>query len=207
MAEQEGVIKYQLTHEDAPLPSGINSSELNNWRAKLSEVGLIGQDPARYDGYGFGNLSQRYAPGGFVITGSQTGELPELGASQYAWVKSADTSQNAIISLGETKPSSEALTHAAVYDTCPQVQFIFHAHSPDIWVKGSELGVPVTEDVPYGTPEMAREVTRLLNEPGGQEPGIFTMRGHEDGVVAYGATAREAGSRLLEFLCKARSLS
>ena len=52
------------------------------WRALLYQHKLIGQDPMRYGGYGYGNLSVRLAPydappalRAFIISGSQTGEL------------------------------------------------------------------------------------------------------------------------------------
>ena len=52
---------------------------------------------------------------------------------------------------------------------------------------------PATEpDVPYGTPEMAREVQRLFRETDVRNWKIFAMAGHRDGIVAFGHDFREA---------------
>ena len=206
MAEQEGVIKYQLDHEAQDLTDGIDLTDLTHWRSELLRLGLVGQDPGRYDGFGFGNLSQRLALGGFLITGSQTGEIRQLGREHYAWVTNAVTAANRITSQGLTKPSSEALTHAAVYDASSEAQFIFHAHSPEIWQAGARLGLPVTANVAYGTPEMAEEVSWLFADSDVATRGLFIMAGHEDGVVAFGATAELAGHRLIEALQAARKV-
>jgi hypothetical protein len=46
--------------------------------------------------------------------------------------------------------------------------------------------------VPYGTPEMAREVQRLFRETDVRNWNIFAMAGHGDGIVAFGRDFREA---------------
>lgn len=196
MAEQEGVIKFRLDHTDISLEEDIDLSALSQWRAKLLERGLIGQESRRYDGLGFGNLSMRWNDG-FLITGSQTGHIKSLSLDHYAMVDRADPSQNFIASRGQVEPSSESLTHAAVYAGLSDVKFVFHAHSPEIWSKGRALGFPATRDVLYGTPEMADEVKRLLMFEVRRATPIFTMAGHADGVVSFGTTADEAGQTLL----------
>lgn len=201
MAEQEGVIKYQLDHRQTPLPEDIDFEPLVLWREKLVECGLVGQDPARYDGYGFGNLSMRLGEG-FLITGSQTGEVKDFRAEHFAWVQQAFPEENRVTSIGATPPSSESLTHAAVYAALPDACFVFHAHSPEIWRKAGSLKIPQTAPVPYGTPEMAREVARLLSLDDTRAQKIFTMAGHEDGVMTFGATAVEAGEALLRALAR-----
>ena len=69
------------------------SREINAWRKILYMTQLIGQDPARYGGFGYGNISQRLAPFDaaerqrrFVISGTQTGELADLTEEHYATV-------------------------------------------------------------------------------------------------------------------------
>ena len=81
-----------------------------------------------------------------------------------------------------------------------------HAHSPEIWHNAAALGVPMTADVPYGTPEMAAEVRRLFVESDLAQKRIFGMAGHEDGVVTYGATAEAAGFAMLTYLVRALQL-
>ncbi|TNE56747.1 MAG: class II aldolase/adducin family protein [Alphaproteobacteria bacterium] len=203
MAEQEGVIKFHLDHQDEQLPEGFDVEPIVLWRRKLMECGLVGQDPSRYDGYGFGNLSMRVEEG-FLITGSQTGEVLDFLREHFAWVHAASPDENRLASIGQTSPSSESLTHAAVYEALPEANFVFHAHSPDIWRKSSELRLPQTKPVPYGTPEMAREVVRLLMLEETRDQKIFTMAGHEDGVMSFGKTAIEAGEVLLSALWRAQ---
>ena len=91
--QAEGVIKFDLQFRTAEPVAMDALLELNRWRSILWKHNLIGQDPARYDGYGFGNVSLRTGPGGqecgrreFVISGTQTGELEKLDNSHYAIV-------------------------------------------------------------------------------------------------------------------------
>ncbi len=210
---QEGTLKFQLRFTPAP-PVDIRAhGELNAWRRILYLLQLIGQDPARYEGFGFGNISQRIAPFDappalrrFIITGTQTGGLPHLTAEHYAIVTECRPELNLIVAEGPIKPSAESLTHGSVYALDGNTRFVMHAHSPDIWRRAHQLDIPTTrEDVPYGTPEMAAEVARLFAETDVATRRIFCMGGHEDGVITFGATAEEAGSVMLT--CLARALA
>ncbi len=203
MAEQEGVIKFNLTYEQAPI-DGVDVAEVSAWRSLLKDLGLIGQTPSRYDGYGFGNISQR-CPGGFVISGTQTGHLDRMTLDDYALCSHWDLSQNAVRAHGQVKPSSESLSHAAVYDAHPEVTCALHVHSPDIWQRARDMNIAVTDKaVPYGTPEMAQEVRLHIREM--PLPGIFSMGGHEDGVFTFGRSLAEAGALMVEKLAQARAL-
>ncbi len=62
-------------------------------------------------------------------------------------------------------------------------------------------------DVPYGSPEMSREVRRLFAETDVYARGVFAMGGHQDGLVAFGTTVAEAGGRLLSLNERALELS
>lgn len=171
---------------------------------------LIGQDPARYDGAGFGNVSQRTEPqeGIFVITATQTGGIPKLNPHEhYALVTAYDLTANCVEALDYMAPSSEAMIHAAVYDCNSSVQAVFHAHTPYIWEATEVLEIPATKpDVEYGTPAMAREVERLLRETDVRAKGIFSMLGHQDGIMTFGSTPQEAGKIILAYLAKALDL-
>jgi len=210
--EQEGVIKFKLDYESGP-PSGHAEAvrTLSAWRRLMVLAGLMGQAPDPYDGYGFGNISCRvppyYAPPRarlFLISGTQTGRLSDLGPEHYALVSACAPRENRVCALGPVLPSSESMTHGAVYAQDPGIRFVIHGHSPDIWGQARVLGLPVTrEDVPYGTPEMAREVQRLFHDTDVRRLGVFAMGGHLDGIVAFGATAREAGAALMDCLARA----
>lgn len=195
MTEQEGVIKFHLDHESRPLSDiDIDIEELVFWRTILMQQGMIGADPNRYDGYGFGNMSRK-TDDGFLITGTQTGEIEKLGLHDFAKVGDCDVSKNAVSSIGSTAPSSESLTHAAVYQCSETITHVFHVHSPDIWHARDRLSIASTDaSIPYGTPEMANAVIGIVNN----DQGVFCMSGHEDGVVGFGDSAEEVVTSLLK---------
>ena len=205
MTEQEGVVKYSLTYESADLMTAAMIQELNPWRKILFQLALIGQDPSRYGGLGFGNVSRRSGESNaFVVTGTQTGHLPDLDSSHYCLVTDCDTKNNHLLAKGSVKPSSEALTHAAFYQADTRINCVFHAHSPDIWNRAEELAIQTTpEHIAYGTPEMAQEVSRLLKEGRFSKNKILIMKGHKDGVISFGANEEEAGASLIYALAKA----
>jgi ribulose-5-phosphate 4-epimerase/fuculose-1-phosphate aldolase len=206
MNETEGVIKYQLHHTDMPLANDIDTTGLNAWRTVMFKLNLIGQNPHRYNGYGFGNISQRLSTSDlqFIISGTQTGHLSVLSRHDYCQVRQASPQTNEIVSCGECKPSSEALTHASVYLQNPQIQAVIHVHCPEIWQHTHDLNLAHTAaDIAYGTPEMAEAVTELFKSAHWQQTTVFTMLGHEDGVVAFGNSLKQAGCALITQLALA----
>lgn len=214
MASIEGVIKFQLKYEAAPPLPGELLREISAWRTLMYQTQLIGQDPGRYGGFGFGNISMRltpyYAPAErrrFVISGTQTGGLVELTPEQYATVLEFHPAENLVVAEGPVRPSAESLTHGAVYAVDPELRWVLHAHSPHIWRHAAALEIPITgESVAYGTPQMAEEVARLFQETHVEARRLFSMGGHEDGIVAFGRTAEEAGQALLTALARAYQL-
>jgi len=207
---EEGVIKFDLQYTASGTVAYNALSELNAWRHILWQLALLGQDPERYAGYGFGNVSQRIppldAPAGkrrFIISGTQTGGMETLDPSHYAVIKAYDTETNRVIAEGPVKPSSESLTHGMIYNLDTDIHAILHVHSPSIWQQASALNIPVTDAaIAYGTPEMACAAERLFRDTNVLHQGIFSMGGHKDGIVAFGMTAGEAGNILLNALAK-----
>lgn len=201
MPEREGVVRYECVHRDEALPSSLAplAAALAAWRRVLAALGLVGRDPARYGGLGFGNLSARLAPGErpFLVTGTQTGHLAHLPLAGFARVECWDTAANRLESSGLARPSSESLTHAALYDLSPEIAAVFHVHSPELWRRPD---LPRTApDVGYGTPEMAAEVGRVWHEAGRPAAGLLAMAGHEDGLVAWGPSLEAAGKSLVVY--------
>ena len=81
---------------------------------------------------------------------------------------------------------------------------MLHGHAPEIWRHARGLGLPVTAaDVANGTTRMAVEVQRLFRESTLSGTGILAMGGHEDGVLAFGGSAGEAGETLVRHLARA----
>ena len=211
----EGVIKFQRTHDPRPLEErayGDIARQLAGWRAVLRRLGGIGQDPARYDGAGYGNLSLRVPPYGaegmgrrrFLVTGTQTGGKRTIALADCCVVEAYDLTRNHVTSRGTAEPSSESLTHGAIYDAAPSTRAVFHVHAPELWRGARALGLPTARpEVPYGTPEMAHEVERLFRSAALGEHGILAMLGHEDGVIAFGASAEAAGAILTRHYARA----
>lgn len=210
----EGVVKYQEEHTSTPPLEPALVAELAVWRRFFWDMGLVGQDPARYDGAGFGNASMRTRPydkpkgqRSFLVTGTQTGKLEDLGPELFAVVDSYDIARNLVRVRGPVRASSESMTHGAVYDQSPMIRWIFHAHSPEIWRKRDALRLPSTHpSVAYGTPEMAQEVVRLFADTALRDLRVFAMAGHEDGVITFGSSASEAAFLMMETLARARLL-
>lgn len=205
MAEQEGVIKFQLNFTSRAALTAADVAEINSWRSIMLQLGMLGQTPQRYDNYGFGNISQRFGSRNqFIISGTQTGGIAQMQAADYALVTECQPEQNRIVAVGETKPSSEAMTHGQLYQLSADINFVIHAHCPQIWLQAKALQLAQTSaDVPYGTVAMADEVARLFRNTDVLQQGIFTMAGHEDGVVAFGCTAAQAAQRLIASYARA----
>lgn len=197
MSFDEGYVKYTSHWQAGPPVAAAIAAELERWRRPLYEAGLIGV--YRDLGIGYGNLSVRAGLAGeFVISGTQTGHLGCTTAEHYALVTHCDIDRNTVTCTGPVQASSEAMTHAAIYALDPAIGAIVHAHSPVLWQR--YLGkLPTTRaDVPYGTPEMAREFGRLHRETDFDARRIAVMAGHEEGVISFGATLEEAATRMLE---------
>jgi ribulose-5-phosphate 4-epimerase/fuculose-1-phosphate aldolase len=200
----EGVIKFHVEQETAVGCGESEIVELTKWRKELRAVGLVGQDLARYGGLGFGNLSKRMDDGTFLITASQTGHLDKLTPDDYTRITNFSPGRNLVWSKGINHPSSETMTHLAAYGSNQRVQFVFHAHSPEIWNAKDDLDLPVTDPaIECGTVEMYYEVQQLLKERDNYWKGILAMGGHTDGLLAWGESADEAGINLLFLLSRA----
>ncbi len=215
MKETEGVIKFSLDYTQSPLSEQISDlprerlSTLNAWRSILKQLGMIGQDPERYGGLGFGNISIRSQPSSqaFLITGTQIGKLDYLQQQHFSLVTAANTEHNSIVAAGEIRPSSEALTHASIYTTDPTAQAIIHIHYPLIWQMTRKLNLPATNSkIAYGTPAMAVAVIKIVKSMPTDQPAVFSMLGHEDGVVGYGANIESVAQTMIALLASAVKL-
>lgn len=203
---QEGVIKFELRYTRTEALQFAPLHALNAWRTLLHRLGLIGQDPLRYGGVGFGNVSQRLGASvyPFAITGTQTGGLATLAARHYALIEDCDIARNRVVASGPIEPSSESLTHAMLYRLDPDIRCVLHVHAPLLWGSAQALRIPFTHpDVAYGTPAMAEEMERLYRTGEFALRGLVAMGGHADGVVAFGTDAGVAGSVLIGALVEA----
>jgi ribulose-5-phosphate 4-epimerase/fuculose-1-phosphate aldolase len=194
----EGYIKFDCRWSDGPPPPIEAIVPLMRWRDRLHELGLIGVYP---DGIGFGNASIRCPEGArgeeLIISGTQTGGIPRLGAEGYTVVTAFDIERNTLWCRGPVRASSESLTHAAIYRAVPDAGAVLHVHHLAAW-EGLLGRLPTTRaDVPYGTPAMAHEIARLIRESDLLQTRVAVMAGHCEGIVAFGADPDEAGAVLL----------
>ena len=206
MSEQEGVIKYRLDHHYCSLPAEIDIHEINAWRTILFRLQLIGRLPEKYDGLGFGNLSYRLTPkqNRFLISGTQTGHLANLQSTDFTVVDTASPVENTLCSHGPCQPSSEALTHASVYQHNADAMAVIHVHCPELWRDTHTLSIPhIGSHIAYGSVEMALAVERLLKSGQLETLPLFSMLGHEDGIVVYGDSLASAAQTLLKTLARA----
>ena len=182
----------KFTHERtaAEIAPFDQLAALNECRRKLRELHLIGVDP---NGIGFGNLSVRDgATCNFYVTGSATGGLVELTLADCVRVVAHDFDQNWLRYEGAAIPSSESLTHAAIYESDPMASVVIHCHDSVLWAR--LLGrVPTTaQAAAYGTPQVAYEIIRLFDVGDVRTRKIFVMAGHEGGIVTFGENFEDA---------------
>jgi len=192
----EGVIKFHLDWEKTDFLASHLIQPLTDCRTRLYERHLIGVLP---EGVGFGNLSVRN-PGAkkFIITGTQTGHIAVLEPCHYSEVSDFDIQKNEVTCSGPSKASSEALTHAMIYELSQDTNVVLHVHHDFFWKHLIESGFPATNKaVAYGTPQMAEEVARLFRKEKLEAKKIFAMAGHPGGVIAFGRTVPEAETALM----------
>ncbi|WNJ19682.1 class II aldolase/adducin family protein [Pontibacter sp. G13] len=193
----EGYIKYRIQWLECPALPADRIEDLISWRDRLHQLGLIGYDEEQQVGYG--NISERVWFGGelFIISGTQTGEISETQPAHYSSILSYSIPGNCLTCRGPVKASSESLTHAAVYEYSLDYRAVIHIHHRGMW-EALKDEIPTTlETVPYGTPEMAWEIQRLLTTPDMQSARVCVMGGHQDGLLAVGKDLDEAGNALL----------
>ncbi len=195
----DGVIKYTIDHTtfDARIPYDLYS-DLEKVRTRLHHLGLIGVDS---EGIGYGNISvkEAIATDAFYVTATQTGHLSQLGTSLYTKVTGHDFDTFTLRSKGKQRPSSEALSHAMIYELDPAIKAVIHIHSHALWEFAKQRGDLFTSAA-YGTRAMTEEIAVLYPERDPLNSPMFVMRGHEDGIMFFGETLQKAEKRLLGLL-------
>jgi ribulose-5-phosphate 4-epimerase/fuculose-1-phosphate aldolase len=165
-------------------------AELNECRGKLRELHLIGVDS---NGIGFGNLSVRDGTtGNFYVTGSATGGLAELTLADCVRVVAYGFEKNWVRYEGSAIPSSESLTHAAIYESDPTACAVIHCHDLVLWATLLHRVPTTSQAAAYGTPQMANEIIRLFNVSDVRTRKVFVMAGHKGGIVAFGENFEDA---------------
>ncbi len=192
---EEGYIKFKYDWIPATLPD-VDLSELIFWRQKLYQAKLIG---SYSNGIGFGNISMRYKDNQFIISASATGNLAQLDPSHFALVDDFDLAKNWLSCVGNLPASSESLSHAAIYQTLPQVNAIIHIHHKELWDKHLNSLPTSSETAEYGTPALAFSLIDLIQKET-TEAGIIVMGGHEEGLMFYNGSFEKVGERVFSLV-------
>lgn len=187
----DGVIKYAINHTHKDAPEFKEYEGLESLRLRLFTLGLIGVQ----DGIGYGNISIRDKQNSFFITATQTGELSELTPEFYTHINSYDFSKFLVNSEGKHQPSSEALSHAMIYEIDSSINAVIHIHSKALWefmIANNSLHTTAE----YGTIEMVQEIASLYKDKNPFDDSVFVMKGHEDGIIAFGKSVKDAELKL-----------
>jgi len=169
--------------------------ELNAYRRRLLPLGLIGMDS---NGIGFGNLSIRDgATDNFYITGSATGGIPELTLADCAKVVAYDFERNWLQYEGSTIPSSESLTHAAIYESDRKAGAVIHCHDSKLWAALLNQAPTSSKTIDYGTPQLAYEIMQLFKQTDVRSRKILIMAGHAAGILTLGKDLEQAFAVLM----------
>lgn len=116
----------------------------------------------------------------------------------YSIIKNYNFENFYLESYGITQPSSEALTHAAIYEIFSNVHAIIHIHNDNIWKYMLDNSFFYTKDVEYGTREMIKEIYRIYNKFTIDDGSIFAMKGHPGGIVSFGRDLNSSYNSILE---------
>lgn len=193
----EGYIKFRADWQQAPPLPSAELAELQRWRQELYARRLIG---AYDDGIGYGNISRRYGnTEQFIITGSATGNFPELGPEHFALVTAVDLPSNHLQCRGPVIASSESMSHAVVYQELDWVRGVVHVHQLELWEKLLHRAPTTAQGIPYGTPEMAASIVYLIRHTDLPERKIFVMAGHREGIFTFGKDLQEAAEVLIGY--------
>lgn len=179
----EGYIKFNCQHTCAtwhsnklPLQEGlaIELARLDSLRTELFHKKLIGMYE---NGIGYGNISLRcflphlqlQAPftfDTFIISSSATGGHEHLGLDGYCHVPNVTMNMNTVWSVGKLPASSETMTHAAIYQSAPQVNCVVHIHHRKLYdiLIAHDAFTKTAKEIPYGTVEMAHALCKIVKE-------------------------------------------
>ncbi|MBK7872405.1 MAG: class II aldolase/adducin family protein [Saprospiraceae bacterium] len=192
----EGYIKFQAKWEKAQSLSLERLENLIFWRDILYQKGLVG---VYENGIGYGNISQRWnAQGQFIISGSMTGHLQTLSKEHFTLVTKVNIAKNTVWCEGPIIASSETMSHAVIYQECPEVESVMHVHHIKLWEKLLHKVPTTNASATYGSPEMAYSIIELLQKTDLRKQKIFVMEGHPEGIFVFGESLKEAADILLQ---------
>jgi ribulose-5-phosphate 4-epimerase/fuculose-1-phosphate aldolase len=198
MSEQEGVVKYSLEFKKTKPICSTCIEQIESVREDLYTLHLIG---AYEDGLGFGNISlKKENSQSFVITGTQTGHKEHLHKEDYSLVERVDFDIFTTYASGAREPSSEAITHACIYNLDSKIKAIIHVHNEKLWRYMLQNDFISTSDVEYGSLEMVKDIQNIYKDLDALQNSTFVMKGHFEGVFVFGKSLQEAQKQLMQIM-------
>jgi L-ribulose-5-phosphate 4-epimerase len=190
--DNEGIIKFECFHSSFELDKTKELKELIVYRNLAYKKKYLGVSSK---GIAYGNISLR-SGNNFLISGSDTGRISHADARHFSMVEKWNIDKNRLWCKGPVKSSSESLTHAVIYENMPQVKAVLHLHSDQLWRKNYDKIAFTHKNIEYGTTEMAYAVIELLKKNNFTHGGVFLMRGHREGLVAFGKNMKEVFKKI-----------
>jgi ribulose-5-phosphate 4-epimerase/fuculose-1-phosphate aldolase len=179
--------KFKTEFRSAEPPEDTRIYEVMSLGEKFSKMGML---PKESGGFA-GNMSFRNNRG-FVITAGGV-DKGKLARKSFVQVLTCSPVAGTVAAEGMMEPSSEAMMHYLIYEKRKDVGAIVHVHDDSMMVKSNALSVKSTRTkLPYGTIELAREVTECLGRH-----SYIVIKGH--GVLAAGKSLWEAGRLILTY--------
>ncbi len=190
--ELDGYIKFNYSWKQGGSLKSILIKEISRARQYFYNKGLIG---ITKKGIGFGNVSHR-SKNGFIITGNATGGQRSLKSKHFSLVTDWDYKKNHITCSGSTIASSESLSHAAVYESSKSINAVVHIHNARLWKKLRNTIPTTAKNATYGTPDMTREIRKILKSVNSLQRGVLVMGGHRDGLLLFGKSLKDTQNTL-----------
>ncbi|MCX7880281.1 MAG: class II aldolase/adducin family protein [Ignavibacteria bacterium] len=199
----EGYIKFKLELIEEEIEHFPLIYELTKFRSTLWDLGLIGT----IGNVSYGNLSHRLDDKKFIITGTNTGAKRLLDYSDFVVVIDYDIENNFVLCKGRTKPSSETLTHSAVYKALPKINVVLHFHNKVLWETFRLVKPTTSSAVDYGSVGLAREITKICNKINHKEEQLIVLGGHKDGILTFSENINELEMYLINLLAEQKQIS
>lgn len=183
-------VKFGVTFVSRSVLDMSILDELLFWCGEFNRQGLA---PAHFAG-SYGNLSVRYKKG-LIITATSLDLGACLSAEDFVYIESFDVDKFMVSVHGAKNPSSETILHAYLYELRPDINAVFHGHSPKILEASVRLGIAQSlNEFPYGTVELVKAAGAL------SKFNFFNLKNH--GFFSLGTTADCAGKMALDMLAR-----
>ncbi|MBT5022446.1 bifunctional phosphopantothenoylcysteine decarboxylase/phosphopantothenate--cysteine ligase CoaBC [Candidatus Woesearchaeota archaeon] len=173
------VIKYERVKVNSQeFESGsLNNEFLEPYFKFFKQIGEYLNSRGVIPKYGsgtYGNVSMRVRDG-FLITAKQA-DKSNLSIGDLIYVADVDDKSQKIFyeSNNGKVPSSEALMHAKLYESRPDIGVVVHTHDDEIIGTGK---MPATKNAyPCGTVEISNEILKLVSE--NPDSRAFELKNH-----------------------------